>query len=320
MIELVHVHRTASWISLIRNQLALIKDELLCHWHSVLLLFSGLLLYFTYSMWHSAKEKKQRLKELEEEKNKEIDKEMAQAEKTTEGQTVIDSSNVKDIPADPIKPHNHSEPLNNVNGRASSGRSHAADPAPTSHTGASGRGKTAAPGGPPPRPAPPRGRSLSGRSFSLEGEQQAPPPQDVTNRSRRNTDAQDEYGRRYSPENAYPGNGRQYPPENAYPGNNDRTGYNDEDPWGRDTQQHDQSWNREDEYAMHGDYSRPAYHKEGLSSQNPFRTEQQDEPEPRGHSQERNPHYRPRPRPRPQQNTGPAPGETRQNPFSDAAW
>ena len=30
------MHRTASWISeiLIRNQLALIKDELLCHWHS----------------------------------------------------------------------------------------------------------------------------------------------------------------------------------------------------------------------------------------------------------------------------------------------
>ena len=34
--EPVHVNRTASWISeiLIRNQLALIKDELLCHWHS----------------------------------------------------------------------------------------------------------------------------------------------------------------------------------------------------------------------------------------------------------------------------------------------
>ena len=31
--ELVPVHRTASWISeiVIRNQLALIKDELLCH-------------------------------------------------------------------------------------------------------------------------------------------------------------------------------------------------------------------------------------------------------------------------------------------------
>ena len=31
--ELVHVHRTASWISeiLIRNQLALIEDELVCH-------------------------------------------------------------------------------------------------------------------------------------------------------------------------------------------------------------------------------------------------------------------------------------------------
>ena len=33
MKELVHVHRTATWISeiLIRNQLALIEDELLCH-------------------------------------------------------------------------------------------------------------------------------------------------------------------------------------------------------------------------------------------------------------------------------------------------
>ena len=33
MKELVHVHRAATWISeiLIRNQLALIEDELLCH-------------------------------------------------------------------------------------------------------------------------------------------------------------------------------------------------------------------------------------------------------------------------------------------------
>ena len=41
------MHKTASWISeiLIRNQLALIKDELLCHWHSG---YFYMLIYFSY--------------------------------------------------------------------------------------------------------------------------------------------------------------------------------------------------------------------------------------------------------------------------------